>query len=444
VTADVVARTGPERAGGPEGLTERDRPGALDRPLISLACLTAGPLHQVAAILALYRPVVDEIVCAVNGRFRADELAPLDGLADRVIPVEIGSDFLQERYRSWLYGQCKGELVCTVDTDEVPSAALLAALRDLAAARDVVTYLTLCRWCYPDPAHYLDEYPWDPSWKMILVRNDPATLHIRGGVHEGVMAAPPYRFLELPVYHLSDATTPTTAREAKVAFYDGLDGRQLLEDGRPVSEVFYLPERHSLHPPAPLPPEDLALVTQVLAADVSADRVLERESAPGPAGGGESPPGGEALLPGTVAYETVLESWPERPLPESAYRARVELRQGRTPLRDVREMHAGERRAAMARVENLGTASWLRELRNRVSLSARFFDATPDGGRGALALECGRFAFPADVHPGEVHLLPFELPAPGAPGAYVLVVDLVEEGVRWFEQGTEMLVQVHP
>jgi len=405
------------------------------RPRISLSCLTAGPLHQVAAILELYRPVVDEIVVAVNGRFTTAELMPLSGLADRVIPCEMRADFLQERYRAWLYAQCRGEYVCTVDTDEVPSARLLAALPRLAAARDVVTYLTACRWCYPDARHWLDEYPWEPSWKMILVRNDPATLHIKGGVHEGVMAAPPFRYLELPVYHLSDATTPTRAREAKVAFYDGLDGRQLLEDGRPVSEVFYLPERWSRYPPAEMPCEDVALIERVLAADVSADRVLERESVTG---------GAEELLPGTVPYEEILAHWPERPLHDTAYRARLEWRRGRTPARDITELRPGERRQAMVLVTNLGDATWLRDGRNRVSISSRFFASDGVGGRGPLALECGRFPFPADVHPGETTLLPLEVMAPGAPGRYVLVVDLVEEQVRWFECGLEVAVAVIP
>ncbi|HEY5304854.1 MAG TPA: hypothetical protein VIJ86_12500, partial [Acidimicrobiales bacterium] len=301
-----------------------ERSEASSRPRISLCCITGGPLHQVAAILRLYRPVVDEIVVAVNGRFTEEELQSLVGLADRVLPCEMREDFLQERYRAWLYGECSGEFICTVDTDEVPSAALLAALRDLASANDVVTYLTACRWCFPDTEHWLDEYPWEPSWKMILVRNDPATLHIKGGVHEGVMAVSPYQFLELPIYHLSDATMSRDAREAKIAFYDGLDGNQFLEDGRPVSEVFYLPEHFARVAPAPIPPADIALINEVLAADTSKDRVLERESVTGEP---------VTLLAGTVAYETILASWPERPLSEGSYDVEIKLRRGRSPER---------------------------------------------------------------------------------------------------------------
>jgi hypothetical protein len=408
---------------------------ASPRPRISLCCITGGPLHQVAAILRLYRPVVDEIVVAVNGRFTQEELEPLVGLADRVLPCEMQADFLQERYRAWLYAECRGEFICTVDTDEVPSAALLAALRELASARDVVTYLTACRWCFPDVEHWLDEYPWEPSWKMILVRNDPATLHIKGGVHEGVMAVSPYRFMELPIYHLSDATLALEQREAKVAFYDTLDGNQLLEDGRPVSQVFYLPEHFALFEPGSIPPEDVALINEVLAADISNDRVLERESV-------TAEP--FDLLPDTVAYETILASWPERPLSPSAYNVEIELRRGRTPERDISRLGSGEVRQMMVLVRNRGDATLLRESRNRVALSARFFSVDSDANRQRVVREGARFAFPADLHPGQDTLMPFEVRAPELPGDYLLVVDLVEENLRWFESGLVLAVHVDP
>jgi hypothetical protein len=270
---------------------------------------------------------------------------------------------------------------------------------------------------------------------MILVRNDPATLHIKGGVHEGVMAVSPYRFMELPIYHLSDATLPLEQREAKVAFYDTLDGNQLLEDGRPVSQVFYLPERFALYDPATIPPEDVALINEVLAADISNDRVLERESV-------SAEP--FDLLPGTVAYETILASWPERPLPPSAYHVEIELRRGRTPERDLSSLRPGEVRQMMVLVRNRGDTTLLRESRNRVALSARFFSVDSDENRQRVVREGGRFAFPADLHPGQETLMPFEVRAPELPGEYLLVVDLVEENVRWFESGLVLSVHVAP
>lgn len=401
---------------------------------ISLCTITAGPIGRVAAILSRYRPVVDEVVVAVSSRFRPEELAPLSEVADLVLPVEMGSDFLQERYRAWLYGRCSGTHVVTVDSDEVPSAALLSSLGEMAGREDVVTWLATCRWLYPDAGHYLAEYPWEPSWKMVMVRNDPATLFIKGGVHEGVMAVEPFRYVELPVYHLACVTTPLEEREAKVAFYDGLEGRQLLEDGRGVSEVFYLPERSSRHEPAPLPAEDAALVAEVLAVEVATERVLERQD--------RLP--GEAVLEGTVPYATVLAAWPERPLGPGAYRARLEWRLGRGPRRFLEGLEAGEVRPAMVSATNLGEATWRRSLRNRVALSYRFFALDEGGGRGPLVLEGGRAPFPSDIHPGDTVLLPIDLTAPAEPGTYRCVVDLVEEGVRWFEQGLEVDVVVAP
>ncbi len=397
-------------------------------PGISLTCLTAGPLHRVAAILALYRPVVDEIICAVHGGFRPEELRSLEAVCDRIIACEMGADFLQERYRPWLYAQCSRAFIATVDSDEVPSAALLNELPGLARADDVVTYLTTCRWCWPDPSHFLDEYPWEPSWKMILVRNDPATLYLRAGVHEGAMAVAPYQCVELPIYHLDCAIRPVAQRAAKVAFYDTLEGRQRLEDGRPVSDVYYLPERWSRYPPRALDPVDVALIEAVLKAEDPADRVLEQTAAPG-----------EGLLPGTVPLTEILEHLPERPLPDDGYRARVSLRRGRSPARSLSQLQPDEARSAMVLVENLSPVTWLREGRNRVYLSFRFFSAA---SRHDLVLEGGRFPLPANLHPGRAALIPFELRAPSARGRYRLAIDLVEEGVRWFDAPAELDVVV--
>lgn len=407
----------------------------MDRTKISVCCVTAGPLRRVAAILALYRPVVDEIVCAVNSRFSPAELALLERVADRVVPCEMRADFNPEHYRAWIYGLCSGDWIVTVDSDEVPSAALLGALGDLAARRDVVSYLATCRWLYPDSSHVLDEYPWEPSWKIVMVRNDPATLHIKGGVHEGVMAVEPYRFVELPVYHLSCVVLSTAARRAKVAFYDSLDGQQLLEDGRRISEVFYLPEEHARFAPAQLPPEDVAIVRGILDVDVSADRVLERDSAPETS---------EPLAPGAVSYAEIAATWPEHPFDPGAYQASLALRRARTPARELSPLAPGEVRPLMLAVRNDGTQTWLRELRNRVALGSRWHARGPDGRPGDLVADGQRSVFASDVHPGDELLQPLAVEAPTATGSYVLVVDLVEEQVRWFGCELEIPVDVTP
>lgn len=405
----------------------------MDRTKISVCCLTAGPLHRVAAILALYRPLVGEIVCAVSSRFSPGELSVLSDVADRVVPCEMRADFNPEHYRAWLYGLCDGDWIVTVDSDEVPSAALLGMLPGLAARRDVVTYLATCRWLYPDASHFLDEYPWEPSWKMVMVRNDPATLHIKGGVHEGVMAVEPYRFVDLPVYHLSCVVLPVGSRREKVAFYDSLEGNQLLEDGRRISEVFYLPEEHARYDPARLGPEDVAIVRSVLDVDVSGDRVLERDSVPSVA-----PP----LPPGATPYGEIVATWPEHPFGPGAYRATLALRRARTPVREMSPAAPGEVRPLMVAVGNEGTETWLRDLRNRVALGSRWHVRTTDGTPGELVADGQRSVFASDVHPGDEVLQPIAVEAPATPGEYVLVVDLVEEQVRWFDCGIEIAIDV--
>lgn len=412
-----------------------DTSGNLGRPHnISLCCLTAGPLHRVAAILALYRPVVDEIVCAVNARFAEEELTCLSTLVDRVIPVEMGGDFLQERYRAWLYAQCSGEWIVTTDSDEVPSAALLRALPGLARARDIITYITTVRWCYPDVDHWLDEYPWEPSWKLIMVRNDPATLHIKGGVHEGVSPSEPYRYLDLPIYHLDTAVTPIAARKEKVGFYDTLPGVQHNEDGNAVSEIYYLPELHARHAPQPADPEDIAVLHAIADARLQSDRVLDRLT---PATTHEEE------LAGMVGYDEVLEHWLEHPFSSDAYRANIEIRnRARTPERDLSRFSAGEMRPIMAVVRNDGNEVWLRGARNDVSLSSKWFSGTHPDLDGPALGEGPRSYFTANVHPGETFLQPLVVQAPSDVGTYILVIDLVHEHVRWFSCGKTIAVEV--
>jgi hypothetical protein len=405
----------------------------VNSPSISLCCITAGPLPRVAAILSLYRPIVDEVICAVNARFTTGELDCLEGLVDRIIPVEMGADFLQERYRAWLYAQCSGTWILSTDSDEVPSAALLRSLPELAKARDVVTYLTTVCWCYPDVGHWLDEFPWHPSWKFVMARNDPATLYIRGGVHEGVFPSEPYRYLDLPIYHLDTAVTPLASRRQKVGLYDTLPGVQIAEDGRAVSEVYYLPELYARNDPRAVAEEDLRVLHTVLQAVSPGDRILDRTSS------SES----ETVLNGTIAYSEVLTHWLEHAFADDAYKATIEIwGPGRTPRRDLDRFSPGEIRQIIVCVRNDGNEVFLRGGRNEVSLSSKWFvGKSPDLDRPSFQ-EGPRSQFTANVHPGDEFLQPLEVRAPAAPGTYTLLVDLVHEHIRWFGCGTTIVVEV--
>src|SRR5436305_1503624 len=82
----------------------------------------------------LLRPVADWIVIGVDTRADADSVRDYATVADRVLPVRF--EYL-ERHLAWLHEQCTGDWVLRLDTDEVPSAALLAALPALTARTDV-------------------------------------------------------------------------------------------------------------------------------------------------------------------------------------------------------------------------------------------------------------------------------------------------------------------
>ena len=366
--------------------------------------------------------------------FNNVELSCLKGLADRVISVEMGEDFLQERYRAWLYAQCDGDWILTTDSDEVPSASLLRSLPELAKARDVVTYITTVRWSYPDIDHWLDEYPWSPSWKLVMVRNDPATLYIKGGVHEGVSPTEPYRFLDLPIYHLDTAITSLESRRDKVSFYDTLPGVQLNEDGNAVSAVYYLPELHARYAPHPAAPEDIAALHTVADAATPMDRVLDRKA---------YIPHEETAPGGVVPYGEVLTYWLEHPFAEAAYRASIDIRRrARTPRRELNRFYVSEVRPIMVSVRNEGDEVFLRGGRNNVGLSSKWFAGSNADVAVACLKEGPRAYFTANVHPGDEFLQPLDVQAPDLPGNYTLLVDLVHEHVRWFGCGARISVEV--
>ena len=110
--------------------------------MLSVCCMTAGSDPDLlAAILALFRPVSNEIVVALDDR-RAEAVTQLAGVADRVVlfPYEPPSD----RPIAWLFGLCSGRWILNVDDDEVPSVRLLATLPELVA-RDGVTHYWIAR-----------------------------------------------------------------------------------------------------------------------------------------------------------------------------------------------------------------------------------------------------------------------------------------------------------
>ena len=404
---------------------------------LSVRCLSNGPLDRLEAILSLYRPIADEIVAFVNSRFTPNELAGLYRVADRVIPCEMGSNFIIEQYRAWQYqfeNSC--DWVFVTDHDEVPSSALLSSLRRLIEARDVVSFALTRRWVYPDAEHWIDEYPWHPDWQVNLLRNDPATLYFGGHAHQAALLVEPYRFVDLPTYHLDCVINSLEARRTKVAYYDSYGSSQL-SDGRSINAVYYLPELQDTGVLAAIPGEDREMIARVLEADGSRGRVIASSDPLEP---------GERHLAGTITSEEIVRFWPGRNLPASTYSASVALLPwGLGPRREMGVFRAGEQRALTVLLRNTGTEVWPRAHRvPTIALGSRWFQTDADNQDLVMRAEGDWALFASDVHPGDEVIQPIVIEAPLEPGAYVLEIDCVHDGVRWFDVGQRLSVQVLP
>ena len=127
-------------------------------------------------------------------------MAPLAGVADQIFRFDFTPPV--DRPRAWLAGQCLGDHVLWIDGDEVPSPALVEALPDLCHADGVVQSIVARRWLFANPGHWLDESPSSSDFQLRLCRNDEASMWF-GGTHAPFGFAPPVRFVEAPLYHLS-------------------------------------------------------------------------------------------------------------------------------------------------------------------------------------------------------------------------------------------------
>jgi SAM-dependent methyltransferase len=132
---------------------------------------------------------------------------------------------------------------------------------------------------------------------------------------------------------------------------------------------------------------------------------------------------------GLLVFQVPSERDTRSELPWSAFRARIE------PPAAALEAEPGARVELRVRVRNNGDFVWPAGLERRpVALGNHWLD--PAGG--LLRRDDGRSPLPLAVGPGEEVELSLAVTAPTGPGAYVLELDLVQEGVAWFaERGSE-------
>jgi hypothetical protein len=368
--------------------------------MLSICTVSGGDPRRLAALLRAFRGVADELVVAVDERVDPEALGAVAALADTLVRYPFAPPV--ERPFGFVHGLCRGEWVFRVDDDEAPSRALLELL---AGPPDELTHVFVPRrWLWGDG--YLDDDPWAPDWQLRLVRRGAA--RFPGVMHVPVHATGPHAFLDAPLYHLDLVLNDREHRAAKAARYDR-ERPGLRLGGLPLNEAYYLPEARAPRV-APVPPEDLELVRAV------------REPADAPA---------QSVTAVRVATrEEVDAQWGSRPLAEADYAAT--LTSGRAP-----RFAAGEVRELDVTVANLGGAVWPggREALPEIRISSRWRGIDAEGLRTPL---------PHDLAPGEKALVPVAVRAPDEPGAHVLVLDVVHEGVRWFGAEAEVPVEVAP
>lgn len=129
-------------------------------------------------------------------------------------------------------------------------------------------------------------------------------------------------------------------------------------------------------------------------------------------------------------YKVCVAEGPPRvyaPLPASAFRAELRLEDAPALL------HTKEWATVRVVVRNAGDAVWLARERSgspfQLSLGNHWLDA--DGN--TLVKDDGRGAVLKDLRPGEESEISFTVNAPLHAGDYLLEIDVLQEGVSWFE-----------
>ena len=286
---------------------------------------------------------------------------------------------------------------------------MLEVFRSLPRRRDVLQYRLPRRWVFGGTDQWLAQQPWQPDYQLRIVRNDPSTLRFAGTLHSSAEPRLPSRYLAEPIYHLALLVASREEREQRVREYDA-DSQQLVDNAG-----FYLPEDLSGLRVALTPPEDKALVDRVLGG------VARQTKAPA------------EVDPVDVPLREVLRIAPGRELAPDAYDVEIEC------LDDAPRMVSGRLSELSMKVRNRGNerfpwGSWSPPVR------ASYHWLTPT--REPVIWDGQRTLLTHDLAPGDAAIVPLLIAPPAEPGSYLLEVDLVHEGVRWFGCGTVVPVSV--
>ena len=380
------------------------------RPTVSICCMTKDPPAQVARTLKLLKPVADEIVVAVDSRVDVTSLAPLASISDTLLRFEYRPPV--DRPRAWLASHCKSDWLFWIDGDEVPSQALIAAIPRLIEARDILQFQFTRRWLFPDLDHWIDEHPWWPDIQIRLIRNDPATQYF-GLTHEPLGQAWPTRVVDAPLYHLA-ALDPQHVRLEKIERYELERPGMVSPAGGPFNEVLLTPEKYVRRSQVAVPPDDRATIAGVL---------LD----------GSSPTPYKLAL-GIASSGAVDAPSPARVPSDADYRASIVVMES-----DLR-FALGVSRTILVQLTNEGGMIWSGGERRPPFIRASYHWLRSDG---SVLVHAGhRTLLPSAVAPGQSILIPIYVEPPDAEGLYILELDLLNEGVRWFNCSARVEVDV--
>lgn len=385
------------------------------RGTLSVCCLTRGPTARVAAQLELLREVADEIVVGLDTSVDATLAHPLVEVADVVVHYPYVDPV--DRPVGWIHSLCTQDWILWVDDDEIPSAGLVEALAELVSDVTVTHCFVPRRTLWRDAATVLRGPPWVPDFQLRLVLNDPRLVWFPGITHWPIQAIGPHRYLDAPLYHTDLLLNPEERRRDKVRRYEAaIPGRRVT--GLPMNDAYFLPEDRPSVGVAPVPSPDRETLARILA--------LEPSPEPRP-----------LSTPLRVASRSEIDAhWHGAPATEALYDGRLEV------LAGVEPFAAGEERGVVVRVENRSTHTWPQAGVGfpAIAVACRWLDEEGETVVG----EGLRTRLPAALPPGGSLDLPVDVRAPAVAGSHVLVLDLLQEHVRWFGCEVRQQVEIEP
>jgi hypothetical protein len=376
---------------------------------LSVCCIVNSPGPFLRAALAPLREIADEVVIAAGGQVPAEDLGQYAAVADRLFSIEF--EFL-ERHLAWLHAQCHGDWILRLDGDEIPSAEMLDEVTAARADRSINGVFFARRNLFPTISSYIAQDPWYPDFQLRMVRND-GSLRFSGELHSGPERSSPARMVEAPIYHLPFIFGDLESRRARADRYERLRPGLVAPTGLPANQM-ELPETLPSLLTAPVPRSDVRRIEAVLSAP---------PRSPGPA---------EAI---SISLAEMDAYWSGRVLPESGYRARIDVIGVAAPL------SPRERRPFYFRIHNEGSERWGWDpsVGPHVHVVHRLLDR-----RGAPVDDWLPSFFMESVESGSTTIVPAYVDAPDLPGTYRLEIRLRHAPVRLFGTSGQIEVLVRP